>query len=92
MQRPTESTTASQGTRLLDLLPDPGSADFGSALLRLAHAAAAQHRAELADGDNEPWQGLTQIELAQQDESRHGSLAISRSAPFAGSATKEGDR
>ena len=86
------NTNNDQATRLLDLLPDAGEASFGSAMLRMAHAAAALHRGEQAGRGPEPWHGLSVIELTTQDKAGHGSPSESRSARATGPATTEGDR
>ena len=92
MQRITDQTNPAQATRLLDLLPDPGSEGFGSAMLRLAHAAAALHRADATLADVEPWQGLTTQQHDFKDNASHGRPADSRSARIDGPDTTEGDR
>lgn len=100
MQRPNDSTNrdhaaecaAQRAPRLLDLLPDSGSAGFGSAVLRLAQLAAAQHRAALATQNAQPWSGLTTIGFSTKDAAGHGSPADTRSAHLHGPVTTEGDR
>jgi len=79
-------------TRLLDLLPDPSESGFGAAMLRLAHMAAAQHRAQVAVGDVQPWSGLTRIDDSTQDKAEHGSSVVTRSTRICGAVTTEGDR
>ena len=95
MQPQTRHPNADQGTRLLDLLPELGAEGFGSALLSLAHAAAAQHRAELATQGVEPWEGMTRFEIdsdSTKDKAGHGSPTDSRSVRLGGPVTTEGDR
>lgn len=92
MQQSTSKTNNDQPMRLMDLLPEFGSAGFGSAMLRLAHMAAAQHRAEVSMQNVKPWTGLTVIELDSMDKAGHGSPAVSRSVCESGPVTREGDR
>ena len=92
MQRPTDSSNDDQPYRLLGLLPEPGSRDFGSAMIRLAHMAAAQHRAQVAPKSVKPWAELSVIQTLPKDKAEHGSPAVSRSARAAGPVTTEGDR
>lgn len=92
MQRPSTTTNADHPQRLLDLLPDLGSAGFGAAMLRLAHAAAAQHRVVSASRGAEPWTGLKVLNVSTKDEVVQGSTADTRSARNRGPVTTEGDR
>lgn len=85
-------------TRLTDLLPDAGDAGFGNALLRLAHMAAALHRADpsLAGGGAGAWEGLTTLEIGTLDKAEQGCQAQTRSArdftQQSGPVTREGNR
>jgi hypothetical protein len=100
MQHPSDRTNTDHATadastrdgRLLDLLPDPGDAGFGSAMLRLAQLAAAQHRATLASQSAQPWSGLQTIAYSTEDAAGHGRPADTRSARLHGPVTTEGDR
>ncbi len=92
MQRPQSQTNNDQPARLLDLLPQAGSAGFGAAMLRLAQMAAAQHRAEIAGQGVAPWTGLKVVELTLMDKAGQGSPVISRNARVCESVTREGDR
>lgn len=89
---PTESTNADHAPRLLDLLPDLGSGGLGAAMLRLAHAAAAQHRATFAAQGVAPWTDLQVLDYTSMDKAGHGCPAVSRSAHASGPVTREGDR
>ena len=68
---------------------DPG---FGNAMLRLAHMAAAQHRAQVAESSGLSWSGLTRIDESIQDKAGHGSPVVTRSTRAGGAVTTEGDR
>jgi len=92
MQQPGNMSNTDRGPRLMDLLPEAGSAGFGAALLRMAHTAAALHRAQLATQGAQPWQGLTALDLTNMDKAGHGSPADSRSSRTRGAVTTEGDR
>lgn len=92
MQPNSDTANNDQGPRLLDLLPDPGQAGFGQAMLRLAQAAAAQHRMEHVAEGTEPWVGLEEFCFYTQDKAEHGSPADTRSARDRGPVTTEGDR
>jgi len=92
MQRFDDNLNADQDTRMLDLLPELGDASFGSAMLRLAHAAAALHRAEGVAQGAEPWRGLSVIQVSTKDKAEHGSSPKTRSARDRGPVTTEGNR
>ncbi len=92
MQRPNDSSNDDQPARLLDLLPEPGSQAFGSAMIRLAYMAAAQHRAQVAPQSVKPWAELSVVNTFSKDKAEHGSPAVSRSVRAAGPVTTEGDR
>ncbi|MFN3168665.1 MAG: hypothetical protein ACE37H_16520 [Phycisphaeraceae bacterium] len=96
MQRPSDKTNTDQAPastpRLLELLSGPGDAGLGSAMLRLAQMAAAQHRAAVATQSARSWTGLTTIALSTKDKAEHGCPADTRSARLHGPVTTEGDR
>lgn len=83
-----------QTKRLMDLMPGPGMEGMGSVMLRLAEMAAAQHRAQLAPREVEPWRGLTESDHLDQDSTQdkagQGSPVSARIARLGGPATTEG--
>lgn len=81
-----------QPKRLLDLLPDTQSDGFGSAMIRLAQMAAAQHRAQVDPKSVKPWSDLTRFNDSDQDTTGHGRPIAARSTRDSGSVTTEGDR
>lgn len=76
----------------MDLIDDSGRDSLGSVMLRLAHMAAAQHRAQVAPRQVKPWTGLTEVQEDTKDKAGHGSPAVSRSTRESGAVTTEGDR
>ena len=92
MPQPSENLNPAQATRLLDLIQDEGGAGLGAAMLRLAHAAAAQHRVAQAQEGATPWQGLTTLHVSHMDKAEHGSPAEARHTRDHGSVTTEGHR
>jgi|GEM_PF-2212640 len=92
MQRPTDNTNADQMPKFLDLLDQDGAEGMGSVMLRLAHMAAAQHRANAQPQRVKPWSELESIELSLQDKPGQGRPAQARSARDLGPVTTEGDR
>ena len=92
MPQPTPNANADRPRRLLDVLASTGPEDLGSTMLRLAHMAAAQHRAQVAPQQVRPWTGLTEVDHDSKDKAGHGSPSVSRSARDSGPVTTEGDR
>lgn len=92
MQQETHNSNSDRAARLIDLLPDPGASGFGSAVLRLAHLAAAAHRAEAASQGGSFGEGLTVLDLFQKDTAGHGSPSDARSAGDSRPVTREGNR
>ncbi|MEM9345162.1 MAG: hypothetical protein AAGB26_00965 [Planctomycetota bacterium] len=97
MQPPTDNPSADQAPRLLDIVRSDGSEGLGTAMLRLAHMAAAQHRANARPKRVKPWSDLQKMDLfLVKDAPGHGSPAMTRSAQEsqrdAGPVTTEGDR
>jgi len=97
MQPPTDKTNADQEQTLLDLVRAEGDDGLGAVMLRLAHMAAAQHRANARPKRVKPWSDdLQSIELNLiKDTPGHGRPALTRSAQPPGNAepvTTEGDR
>ena len=81
-----------QPARLLDLLSQAGDDALGSAMLALAHAAAAQHRCEEAHEASHAWKGLTTLTVSHKDKAEHGCSADARRPRVSGPVTTEGDR
>lgn len=103
MQPPTDNTNADQNQTLLDLVRAEGEDGLGAVMLRLAHMAAAQYRANKRPKRVKPWSDdLESIELSLvKDAPRNGFPAMTRSAPRnnsgkdlqgSGPVTTEGDR
>ncbi|MEM6504521.1 MAG: hypothetical protein AAF711_03550 [Planctomycetota bacterium] len=97
MQPPTDKPNADQGPSLLDLVRADGSDGLGTVMLRLAHMAAAQHRANARPKRVKPWSDLQTMDLSLvKDAPGHGSPAMTRSAQESqrdtGPVTTEGDR
>lgn len=94
MQPPTNSTNADQNKTLLDLVRSEGEDGLGAVMLRLAHMAAAQHRANKRPKRVMPWSDeLQSIELSLvKDMPWNGFPALTRSARESGPVTTEGDR
>ena len=83
--------------RLLDLVDQDGAEGMGSVMLRLAHMAAAQHRANARPKRVKPWSELESVELSLvKDAPGNGFPAMTRSAHdlprMSGPVTTEGDR
>lgn len=78
--------------RITELLPDVSAPDFGAAMLRLAHMAAALERAEPGLGMMENGARSVAIHDSHMDKAGHGCLAEARSAQDHGPGTTEGDR
>ena len=94
MQKPTNQSNADQMPRLLDLVDQDGAEGMGSVMLRLAHMAAAQHRANKRPKRVKPWSDdLESIELSLvKDTPGQGRPALTRSAQDSEPVTTEGDR
>lgn len=93
MQPPIDKTNNAQAQRLLDLVRAEGEDGLGNVMLRLAHMAAAQHRANARPKRIKPWSDLETIELVLvKDTPGHGRPALTRSAQTIGPVTTEGDR
>jgi hypothetical protein len=82
MQPPIDKTNNDQGQRLLDLARAEGGDGLGAVMLRLAHMAAAQHRANARPKRVKAWSDdLQAIELSLvKDTPGHGRPALTRSA------------
>ena len=84
--------TKSDPSSLLKLVREAGGS-LGAVMLRLAHMAAAQHRANARPKRVKPWTDLHAIQLSiVKDTPGHGSPALTRSARELGPAATEGDR
>ena len=94
MQPPIDKTNNDQGPSLLDLVRAEGEDGLGAVMLRLAHMAAAQHRANKRPKRVKAWSDdLQSIELALvKDTPGHGRPALTRSAQATEPVTTEGDR
>ena len=93
MQPPIDKTNADQAKTLLDLVRAEGEDGLGIAMLRLAHMAAAQHRANKRPKRVKPWSDLESVELSLvKDAPGNGFPAMTRSARDLGPVTTEGDR
>lgn len=92
MQQHNDTTNADHDQRLIDRLPELGAEGLGSVMLRLAHMAAAQHRAQTSARSVEPWQGLSDLCFESMDNPEQGCSAQTRSAREHGPVTTEGDR
>lgn len=94
MQPPIDKTNADQDKTLLDLVDADGSGGLGAVMLRLAHMAAAQHRANARPKRVKPFDAqLESIEIALvKDTPWHGRPALTRSAQETEPVTTEGDR
>lgn len=94
MQPTDDSANAAQNKPLLDLVRAEGEDGLGAVMLRLAHMAAAQHRANKRPKRVKAWSDeLQSIELSlTKDTPGHGRPALTRSAQDHGPVTTEGDR
>ena len=94
MQPPIDKTNMDQSQTLLDLVRAEGEDGLGAVMLRLAHMAAAQHRANKRPKRVKPWSDdLEAIELTLvKDTPGQGRPALTRSARDNGPVTTEGDR
>ena len=96
----TNDAQPSDSLGLLGFLPGLDSAEgFGSAMLGLAQAAAALHRAQAGGVQSqeglagEGWGALETIELdSMMDEAGHGCPPVPRNARGRGPEATEGDR
>lgn len=94
MQPPIDKKNTDQEQSLLDLVRADGEGGLGAVMLRLAHMAAAQHRANARPKRVKAWaDGLESIELSLvKDTPGHGRPALTRSAQATEPVTTEGDR
>jgi hypothetical protein len=93
MQPPIDKTNTDQAKTLLDLVRAEGEDGLGAMMLRLAHMAAAQHRANARPKRVKAWSDLESIELSLvKDTPGHGRPALTRSAQDSEPVTTEGDR
>lgn len=101
MQPTDDNANAAQNKPLLDLVRVEGEDGLGAVMLRLAHMAAAQHRANKRPKRVKAWSdGLQSMELSlTKDTPGHGRPALTRSAQdprkdprMTGPVTTEGDR
>ena len=94
MQPTDNNTNAAQSKPLLDLVRAEGEDGLGAVMLRLAHMAAAQHRANARPKRVQAWgDELQSVELSLvKDTPGNGFPALTRSAQDTGPVTTEGDR
>lgn len=94
MKPPPDNLNDDQKKTLLDLVHTEGEGGLGAVMLRLAHMAAAQHRANAKPKRVKPWSDdLESVELSlTKDVPRNGFPALTRSAHDSGPVTTEGDR